>query len=47
MNVAWTKAWQVEILNMNNFWYVRDVIQAATHEDEWDQFWTLLEFMIY
>jgi len=47
MNLAWTKVWQVEILNTNNSWYVRNVIQTTTHENEWDQFQTLLEFMIY
>jgi hypothetical protein len=47
MNLAWTNTWQVEILNMNNSWYVQNVIQATTHEDEWDQFRALLEFMIY
>jgi hypothetical protein len=34
MNLAWTKAWQVKILNTNNSPYVQDVIQATTHEDE-------------
>jgi len=47
MNLAWTKVWQVEILNTNNSWYVQNVIQTTTHENEWDQFQTLLEFMIY
>jgi hypothetical protein len=47
MNLAWTKASQVGILNTNNSWYVQNDIQIATHEDEWYQFWTLLEFMIY
>ncbi len=38
MNLAWTKAWQVKVQNTNNFRYVRNVNQTATHEDEWDQF---------
>jgi hypothetical protein len=47
MNLTWTKAWQVEILNINNSWYAWNVIQSAAHEDEWDQFWTLFEIMFY
>ncbi len=38
MNLAWTKAWQVKVQNINNFQYVQNVNQIATHENEWDQF---------
>jgi hypothetical protein len=35
--MAWTKAWQIEVLNTNSQ-YVRNVIQVGTQEEDWDQF---------
>ncbi len=37
-NLAWTKPWDIEILNSNNPAYVHSAIQIGTNEEEWDEF---------
>lgn len=37
-NLAWTKPWDIEILNSNNLAYVCFAIEIGTYEEEWDEF---------
>lgn len=38
MNLAWTKAWDVEVLILNSVGYMQFAMEFVDIENEWDQY---------